>query len=76
MIFRADADKKKFDLRRMVGESYRDVIDAADAIGNMNAKAEILLKNFGETKELLEMQPTAGQKENVNSSRKGSRKLT
>lgn len=59
----------------MVGESYRDVIDAADAIGNMNAKAEMLLKNFGETKELLESSPSAGQKENLDSSRKGSKKL-
>jgi hypothetical protein len=55
----------------MVGESYRDVIDAADAIANMNAKAQVLLMNFAETKELLENSPVSSHKENISSSRKG-----
>lgn len=32
---RADIEKKKEDLRQMVGERYRDLIEAADTIGQM-----------------------------------------
>ncbi|KAJ3305706.1 Golgi transport complex subunit 1 [Kappamyces sp. JEL0829] len=46
---KTDADKKKFDLRRMVGDSYKDVIDAADAIGNMKTSTERLLLALEET---------------------------
>jgi hypothetical protein len=41
----------------------------------MNAKADILLRNFAETKELLEISPISNEKENINSSRKGISKL-
>ncbi|XP_038072145.1 conserved oligomeric Golgi complex subunit 1-like [Patiria miniata] len=37
---RSDIEKKKEDLRQMVGERYRDLIDAADTISDMKACTE------------------------------------
>ncbi|KAJ3320948.1 Golgi transport complex subunit 1 [Boothiomyces sp. JEL0866] len=43
---KGDADRKKQDLRTMVGNSYRDVIDAADAVGQMKKSTEELISSF------------------------------
>ncbi|KAM9296046.1 conserved oligomeric Golgi complex subunit 1 [Gastrophryne carolinensis] len=40
---RADIEQKKEELRQMVGERYRDLIEAADTIGEMRRSAEQVL---------------------------------
>ena len=49
---RAEADKKQYDLRRLVGESYRDVVGAADAIIEMKNEAKLLIKCISESQQL------------------------
>ncbi|KAJ3000750.1 Golgi transport complex subunit 1 [Globomyces sp. JEL0801] len=69
---KADADRKKHDLRSMVGDSYRDVIDAADAIGNMKSSTELLLTTLKETDELCKM-PKESQVELINDNLSGKK---
>ncbi|KAI8925555.1 hypothetical protein BC831DRAFT_512430 [Entophlyctis helioformis] len=59
---KADADRKKHDLRIMVGERYRDVIGAADAIQLMREAAEQMRSLFDQTSGLCDV---AGLKQQV-----------
>jgi len=43
---RSDIEKKKEELRLMVGERYRDLIDAADTIADMKLSAENVMKSI------------------------------
>ncbi|KAH9518338.1 Golgi transport complex subunit 1 [Bulinus truncatus] len=49
---RSDIEKKKEDLRVMVGERYRDLIDAADTITDMKTSAENVMKSISRMEEL------------------------
>lgn len=51
------AQRKTAELRSMVGESYRDVIDAADAIGNMHRAAYNLPQAYSATNTLVAQGP-------------------
>ncbi|XP_060551941.1 LOW QUALITY PROTEIN: conserved oligomeric Golgi complex subunit 1-like [Ruditapes philippinarum] len=44
---RADIERKKEDLRTMVGERYRDLIEAADTIAEMKNSAEKVMSTIG-----------------------------
>jgi len=44
---RADIEKKKEDLRQMVGERYRDLIEAADTITDMKTNANNVVSSIG-----------------------------
>lgn len=44
---RADIERKKEDLRTMVGERYRDLIEAADTIAEMKNSAENVMSTIG-----------------------------
>lgn len=48
--------RKRFNSYR---DSYKDVIDAADAIGSMKQNAELLLSTFDRTDQLLQVQDKA-----------------
>jgi hypothetical protein len=50
---RAEAEKKKYDLRNMVGASYKEVIDAADAISKMKEMSLTLQTAIKEADELF-----------------------
>lgn len=45
---RSNIEKKKEDLRVMVGERYRDLIDAADTISDMKTSAENVMKSIAQ----------------------------
>ncbi|XP_060590176.1 conserved oligomeric Golgi complex subunit 1-like [Ruditapes philippinarum] len=47
IVFRADIERKKEDLRTMVGERYRDLIEAADTIAEMKNSAEKVMSTIG-----------------------------
>ncbi|KAI8792747.1 conserved oligomeric Golgi complex subunit 1 [Biomphalaria glabrata] len=49
---RSDIEKKKEDLRVMVGERYRDLIDAADTITDMKNSAENVMKSISRMEDL------------------------
>ncbi|CAL1527327.1 unnamed protein product [Lymnaea stagnalis] len=49
---RSDIEKKKEDLRVMVGERYRDLIDAADTITEMKSSAENVMKSISRMEDL------------------------
>ncbi|XP_012934565.1 conserved oligomeric Golgi complex subunit 1 isoform X1 [Aplysia californica] len=49
---RSDIEKKKEDLRVMVGERYRDLIDAADTIADMKTSAENVMKSISSMENL------------------------
>lgn len=49
---RSDADKKQEDLRQMVGERYRDLLGAADAIVRMKTSSSGLCEMLGDSLEL------------------------
>ncbi|CAG5116585.1 unnamed protein product, partial [Candidula unifasciata] len=49
---RSDIEKKKEDLRVMVGERYRDLIDAADTITDMKTSAENVMKSISRMEDL------------------------
>ncbi|XP_041368193.1 conserved oligomeric Golgi complex subunit 1-like [Gigantopelta aegis] len=49
---RLDIERKKEDLRVMVGERYRDLIEAADTIKDMKDSAENVTKSIGHMEEL------------------------
>ncbi|XP_064649759.1 conserved oligomeric Golgi complex subunit 1-like [Lineus longissimus] len=56
---RQDIERKKEDLRQMVGERYRDLIEAADTISDMKTSAENVMQSIsrmqGHCKQLKEM---------------------
>lgn len=43
---RGDIEQKKEELRQMVGERYRDLIDAADTIGEMSRSSASLVRSI------------------------------
>ncbi|XP_059203898.1 conserved oligomeric Golgi complex subunit 1 isoform X2 [Centropristis striata] len=43
---RGEIEQKKEELRQMVGERYRDLIDAADTIGEMKQRSESLVRSI------------------------------
>ncbi|MEQ2192225.1 hypothetical protein XENOCAPTIV_008765 [Xenoophorus captivus] len=43
---RGEIEQKKEELRQMVGERYRDLIDAADTIGEMRQCSETLVESI------------------------------
>ncbi|XP_059174642.1 conserved oligomeric Golgi complex subunit 1-like [Physella acuta] len=49
---RSDIEKKKEDLRVMVGERYRDLIDAADTITDMKTSAQNVMKSIAKMEHL------------------------
>ncbi|KAL8616686.1 hypothetical protein ACOMHN_031668 [Nucella lapillus] len=51
---RAEIEKKKEDLRVMVGERYRDLIEAADTITAMKNSAENVMKSISHMEELCQ----------------------
>ncbi|KAB7494837.1 Conserved oligomeric Golgi complex subunit 1 [Armadillidium nasatum] len=51
---RSDIERKKEDLRIMVGERYRDLIEAADTISEMRNSAEAVCKNIERMEGLCE----------------------
>ncbi|XP_076443565.1 conserved oligomeric Golgi complex subunit 1-like isoform X2 [Babylonia areolata] len=51
---RAEIEKKKEDLRVMVGERYRDLIEAADTITAMKNSAENVMKSISNMEELCQ----------------------
>ncbi|RXG73248.1 Conserved oligomeric Golgi complex subunit 1 [Armadillidium vulgare] len=51
---RSDIERKKEDLRIMVGERYRDLIEAADTITEMRNSAEAVCKNIERMEGLCE----------------------
>ncbi|KAK7116850.1 conserved oligomeric Golgi complex subunit 1-like isoform X2 [Littorina saxatilis] len=59
---RAEIEKKKEDLRVMVGERYRDLIEAADTITAMKTSAENVMKSISHMEELCQ---TLQQKHSV-----------
>ncbi|KAJ3275925.1 Golgi transport complex subunit 1 [Terramyces sp. JEL0728] len=56
---KGDADRKKQDLRTMVGDSYRDVIDAADAVGQMKKSTEELIGTFKSIQDICKQSHTS-----------------
>ncbi|XP_074651073.1 conserved oligomeric Golgi complex subunit 1-like isoform X2 [Tubulanus polymorphus] len=48
---RLDIERKKEDLRQMVGERYRDLIDAADTITSMKTSADNVMKSVNKIQE-------------------------
>jgi hypothetical protein len=67
-VTRLDAEKKKYELRNHVGESYRDVIEAADAIGMMKTSAIGLIERFEKAKGLCLVQQHDKKKESTEQS--------
>lgn len=57
---RAEIEHKKEELRQMVGERYRDLIEAADTIGQMRCCAEGLVDAVKATDQYCARLPQAG----------------
>ena len=64
---RAEIEQKKEELRQMVGERYRDLIDAADTIGEMRQCSESVVQSIQDMHQYC--QRLKQGKSSVNSSR-------
>ena len=51
-MFQIDIERKREDLRQMVGERYRDLIEAADTISAMKRHSRTILENVATLKKL------------------------
>ncbi|CAG0880797.1 unnamed protein product [Darwinula stevensoni] len=61
-----DIEKKREDLRTMVGERYRELIEAADTIASMKQSAGSILSHLGQMEKLCSSLETSSLQENDN----------